>query len=86
MDKIHLVANTFQIKELLKVVANYAASEMSLRPARAESVCFIYLSAFDRNNIKRKDFFCHYCILYNNICFVSTFLLEGVLCLITWSV
>ena len=35
MAKIHLVANTFQIKELFKVVTNYAVSGMSLRPARA---------------------------------------------------
>ena len=35
MAKIHLVANTFQIKELSKVVATYAVSGMSLRPARA---------------------------------------------------
>ena len=35
MAKIHLVAKTFQIKELFNVVATYAASGMSLRPARA---------------------------------------------------
>ena len=35
MAKIHLVANTFQIKELFKVVATYGVSGMSLRPARA---------------------------------------------------
>ena len=35
MAKIHLVANTFQSKELFKVVATYAVSGMSLRPARA---------------------------------------------------
>ena len=35
MAKIHLVANTVQIKELLKVVASYAVSGMSLRPATA---------------------------------------------------
>ena len=86
MAKIHLVANTFQIKELFKVVANYAVSGMSLRPARAYSVCFIYQSMCDRHNKKRKDFFCQYCILYNKIWFVSICLLEGVLCLLTWSV
>ena len=35
MAKIYLVANAFHIKELFKVVANYAVSGMSLRPARA---------------------------------------------------
>ena len=35
MAKLHLVANTVQIKELFKVVANYAVAGMSLRPARA---------------------------------------------------
>ena len=35
MAKIRLVANALQIKELFKVVANYAVSGMSLRPARA---------------------------------------------------
>jgi len=35
MANIHLVANTFQIEELFKVVATYAVSGMSLRPARA---------------------------------------------------
>jgi len=35
MAKIHFVGNNFQIKELFKVVANYAVSGMSLRPARA---------------------------------------------------
>ena len=35
MAKVHVVASTFQIKELFKVVANYAVSGMSLRPARA---------------------------------------------------
>ena len=35
MAKIHLVANTFQIKELFKVVANYAVSGLNLRPGRA---------------------------------------------------
>ena len=35
MAEIHLVANTFQIRELFKVVANYAVSGMTLRPARA---------------------------------------------------
>ena len=29
MAKIHLVANTFQMKELFKVVANYAVLGMS---------------------------------------------------------
>jgi len=29
MAKMHLIANTFQIKELFKVVANYAVSGMS---------------------------------------------------------
>ena len=50
MAKIQLVANTFQIKELFKVVATYIVSGMSLRPARALSVCFIYRSMCDRNN------------------------------------
>ena len=35
MPKIQLVANTVQIKELFKVVATYAVSGMSLKPARA---------------------------------------------------
>ena len=34
MAKIHFVAHIFQIKELFKVVANYAVSGMNLRPAR----------------------------------------------------
>ena len=34
MAKIHLVANTFQIQDLFKIVANYAVSGMSLRPTR----------------------------------------------------
>ena len=33
MANIHLVANAFRIKELFKVVANYAVPGMSLRPA-----------------------------------------------------
>ena len=33
MAKVYLIANTFQINELFKVVATYAASEMSLWPA-----------------------------------------------------
>ena len=44
MAKIHLVANTVQIKELFKVVANYGVSGMSLRPAR---VLFIGLCAIE---------------------------------------
>ena len=35
MAKIHLVANTFQIKELFKEVADYAVAGMNLRPERA---------------------------------------------------
>ena len=35
MAKTHLVGNPFQITELFKVVANYAVSGLSLRPARA---------------------------------------------------
>jgi len=35
MAKIHLIANTSQIKELFKVAPTYAVSGMSLRPAKA---------------------------------------------------
>ena len=80
MAKIHLVANAFHIEDLFKVVANYALSRMSLRPARDFSVCFIYRFMWDRSNKKRKDiFFCQYCILYNKFWFVSICLLEGAL-------
>ena len=86
MAKVHLIANTFHIKELFKLVATHTVSESSLRPARILNDCFIYRSMCDRTNNKREDIFCQYCILYNKIWFVTICLLEGVFCLIKWSV
>ena len=78
MAKFHLVANTFQIKELFKVVATYAVSGMSLE--LKVSVLFIGLCAREIiKNVKTSSVD----IAYYTIQYLSP---RRCTLLITWSV